>query len=326
MQAVVLKKGEKPLVFTNFENQIGSISHAYRVLDRRYEVLDVVDKDEFGYSKYVIIKDDDGKVDMIHIKDCHNITEEYGFVYKNYLTNVKKGDILDKDTLVYHSTAYDENLNLTYGTNLKAIYYPMKGITYEDGIVISESAAKKLTHYTITEVTVSINTNDVLLNLYGDDTHYKCLPEIGSYTKDGVVCARRRLDYNTMLRSMTNESLRNIDSPDTLFYARGEVVDIQVFCNNTKEALSKNDYNSQILDILADQEICNEKLFETIDKLRSSGAEMSDDLSYQYARIKDMMDESKRYIINGSSFDNLVVKIKVKEEHPAKIGSKITNR
>jgi hypothetical protein len=125
---------------------------------------------------------------------------------------------------------------------------------------------------------------------------------------------------------MTNESLRNIDSPDTLFYARGEVVDIQVFCNNTKEALSKNDYNSQILDILADQEICNEKLFETIDKLRSSGAEMSDDLSYQYARIKDMMDESKRYIINGSSFDNLVVKIKVKEEHPAKIGSKITNR
>ena len=326
MQAVVLKEGQCPRVFSNFENQIGEISHAYRKLDQDCEVVEIVSRDEQSFNKDILVKRADGVLDVINIRDSHNITEEYGFVYHDMIPNVRKGDTLKAGTVVYRSSSYDEELNLTYGTNIKAIYYPMKGITYEDGIVISESAAKKLTHYTISEVVVSINTNDILLNLYGDENHYKCLPEIGQYTKNGVICARRRLDYSTMLRNMTNESLSEIDSPDTCFYSRGQVVDIEVFCNNDKDILAKNEYNSQILSFLADQEISQEQLLEKINFFLDQGLELSDDLSYQYARIKDMLTTGKRYIINGSSFDNLVVKVKIKEEHPAKIGSKITNR
>lgn len=326
MQAVVLKNGQKPRVFTNFENQIGEISYAYRKLDRDYTIIDIIDKDDTKMNRVIIMIDSDSNLDMINIQDCHNITEEYGFVYINYLTDAVIGDVLPKDTVVYHSTAYDQSLNLSYGTNLRAVYFPMLGVTYEDGIVISETAASKLTHYTVTEVMVSVNTNNILLNLYGDESHYKCLPDIGSYTKDGIVCGRRVIDYNTMMRTMTTDALMTLDETDTCFYASGQVVDIQVFCNKEKEILAKNEYNSQILDILADQEIYQERMFELINKLKDQGVTLSDELSYQYSRLKDIIEDGKKYVSDNSAFDNLVIKIKIKEEHAAKIGSKVTNR
>ena len=43
----------------------------------------------------------------------------------------------------------------------------------EDSIIISETAARKLGSMLISTCEISLNNNDIMLNLYGDDSNYK---------------------------------------------------------------------------------------------------------------------------------------------------------
>mgnify|MGYP001764587240 CR=1 FL=1 len=56
---------------------------------------------------------------------------------------VKPGDVVKKDQTVA-DTNFSRNGTLALGTNLRTAYIPFRGYNFEDGIVISESAAKKL--------------------------------------------------------------------------------------------------------------------------------------------------------------------------------------
>lgn len=75
-------------------------------------------------------------------------------LYNNYPLNdakgvmhsialVKVGDTVKKGQVVA-DTNYSKNGTLALGTNLNVAYIPFKGYNFEDGIVISESAARKL--------------------------------------------------------------------------------------------------------------------------------------------------------------------------------------
>ncbi len=57
---------------------------------------------------------------------------------------VKVGDKVQKDDVIADSN-FTKNGTLAIGTNLRAAYLPWKGYNFEDGIVLTESAAKKLT-------------------------------------------------------------------------------------------------------------------------------------------------------------------------------------
>lgn len=79
-------------------------------------------------------------------------TKEIGFldnyptVEGNFLSHkllVKPGDNVVKGQLLAELSFTKDNA-MAYGTNLKIAYMPYKGLNFEDGIVISESAAKKL--------------------------------------------------------------------------------------------------------------------------------------------------------------------------------------
>ena len=91
--------------------------------------------------------------DEIHIasgKETHRVQ-----LYNNFPVNdptamlhsepiVKEGDKVAKGQVVADSN-YTRNGSLALGTNLRVGYIPYKGYNFEDGIVISEGAAKKLT-------------------------------------------------------------------------------------------------------------------------------------------------------------------------------------
>jgi DNA-directed RNA polymerase subunit beta' len=64
------------------------------------------------------------------------------FLHSNSL--VKPGDKVKKGQVIADSNFTDKGA-LAIGTNLRAAYIPYKGYNFEDGIVITESAAKKLT-------------------------------------------------------------------------------------------------------------------------------------------------------------------------------------
>jgi DNA-directed RNA polymerase subunit beta len=58
---------------------------------------------------------------------------------------VRVGDLVDPDTLLAKSNFTDDKGTTALGLNLRTAYIPYKGMNFEDAVVISEGAAKKLT-------------------------------------------------------------------------------------------------------------------------------------------------------------------------------------
>lgn len=90
---------------------------------------------------------------MIKIKDDKGKTHEVQY-YHNFPLNgdvplhsdlrIKAGDKVKEGQLLADSN-FTQGGTLAIGRNLKTAFLPYKGLTFEDGVVISESAAKKLT-------------------------------------------------------------------------------------------------------------------------------------------------------------------------------------
>lgn len=111
------------------------------------------------------------KDDAIVVKDKHGQSHEYQ-VYKNYPLNDAKS-VLDSTPLVkvgdhvkegqtIADTNYSRNGVIALGTNVRVGYIPYKGYNFEDGIVISESAAQKLASVHLHKHNVSVDSDTVL--------------------------------------------------------------------------------------------------------------------------------------------------------------------
>jgi len=139
-QAIALTHREKPLVQTRsdqpsrtFEQGIGEfVSHASPVAG----VIEKVNKDS------IIIKDKKGTRHEVQTYDDFPLNDDKSLLNSHPL--VKAGDEV-KAGQVIADTNFTRGGTLALGTNLRVAYMPWKGYNFEDGIVISQTAAKKLT-------------------------------------------------------------------------------------------------------------------------------------------------------------------------------------
>jgi hypothetical protein len=140
-QALPLVNREAPLVQTVGENGKDSMESVVGPLmgglkAKQGGVIKAVRKD--GIS----IQYDDGTSSMI---DMYN---NFPYARKTYIRNtpqVKAGQRIKKGDLLATSNFTDDKGTMALGTNLRTAYLNYKGAVFEDAIVISESAAKKLT-------------------------------------------------------------------------------------------------------------------------------------------------------------------------------------
>jgi DNA-directed RNA polymerase beta subunit len=326
-QAVVLTHGEIPKVFTRFENQVGKVSSSYIQMKEDCNVIKIIARNNRRYSVIVQYKESK-KVDVIQLTTATNLTEDYGYI--NNIPELEDWETIteiNKGTLLSNSTAYDDCMNLKYGVNLKTVYYANAGMTFEDSIVISETAAKKLSHATVSKFQIPVNSNDLLLNLYGDKEHYRGLPQIGEEIRGGILCGRRRMVNMTMASQLNDDALCKMTSTDAVYYGHGVVDDIFVYCNRNVEDLNDPVYE-QLRDIIYRQEAYDEELVKTLAPYREQGL-LTADASFAYTRAKDSIeteDSPKKKWLSENSFDNMVIEVTVVEEKPAMVGSKITNR
>src|SRR5699024_9387051 len=119
----------------------------------------------------------------------------------------------------------------------------------EDAIVISESAAKKMSSYFVRNVKVTINTNDIPLSLYSDfyDGVYKSFPEIGEEVQNGILMATRRLSNSSVASDFIDNRMFKTLKDDKIYQVEGKVVDIDIYNNENIEKLAKQNYSSQLL-------------------------------------------------------------------------------
>ena len=196
------------------------------------------------------------------------------------------------------------------------------------GIVISDIAAKKLSSYFVHNVTVSLNTNDLLTNRYGGKNFYKCFPDIGEETKDTILCCMRRMAYKDnpfKLVKMNNHLPEDIDRP-----VDGTVIDIKVICNIPEDKFDEEmnkPYNKQIYKYyLEEREYYNNFVKYLTNIINTRGSKISDDLIHYYNRFKMLSDPKVKFRLDDNLFDHIVLKFTVLVKHPVTEGSKLAGR
>lgn len=154
-QAISLKHREEPLVQVatangkkTMEEIIGNESAIKSPIDG---VVKSVSDDEIVLTT----KTGDVKIGLYN---------HYSLNRKSYLhhyAQVKKGDKVTEGQLLADSN-FTKNGVLALGTNLRAAYIPYKGLNFEDGIVISESASEKLTSEHIHKKSLDTDQNTIM--------------------------------------------------------------------------------------------------------------------------------------------------------------------
>lgn len=140
-QAIGLKNREAPLVQTKtdstdpehtFEKLVGHFATARATADGKVTAI----KDG-----KIHISGKEGKSE-VHLYDHFPLNDPKGMMHSTPLVQV--GDSVKRGQVIADSN-FTKDGALAIGTNLRVGYVPYKGYNFEDGIVISESASKKLT-------------------------------------------------------------------------------------------------------------------------------------------------------------------------------------
>jgi len=324
-QCVQIEGAETPIMFTRFENEIGKHTTGYKRLVGNWHIVTKIYKNKYNYAMIVQNVDTD-EIDVVFRSEARWLTEHYCSKLDNHIIDSLKDDEEISNKVIYKDLNYDNMLNFQYGTNLNAVYLTYKGYSNEDAIIISESAANKMATYYLKKIRVNVNTNDLLINLYGNKKEYKSFPDIGEEIKNGLLLSRRRINYSKSLNELRD--LKHPLTEDSKYYASGKVVDIDIFSNIVIDVLESQVYNKQIVHYINKNNEFYKNFIEYIDTIKEELGEdvLSSEIKYYYHRYKIMTNNYINYIDNNRNFDGYLIELSILEKVPVKLGSKISGR
>ena len=338
LQRVVVEHTEFPYVFTNSENMFGHRStynvtakadlDVYRIIPK-FSKLDIPAKTQ--PTVIIFYNREREEYDLIYKQDVQNLPEKYGFQYDHHvLDELKEGDVLKKGTTLTRPTSYDEFDNYGFGQNVNFMYR-LDMYTIEDAIVVSDRFAKSFVSTEVELVKVTINENNFLGNLYGDDEHYKCFPDIGEEIKENKLCIWKMLNNSQILFDMKSSNMKRSMPSDTNFYNSGTIVDIDIYCNKERDQIPNTKYNQQILRYIDMDIEFHKEIYRVTQELIDSGAKVSNAIKDWNKRSWELLykDEQDGYKIkdeNNSVFSNIVIYFLVKRKVGLSRGQKLVGR
>ncbi len=328
--AIPLFNPEVPIISTGYENKFGDYSASIIKMNDDYEVLYKISKfSRIPNHAYVLIIRNvhTGKLDILQRTSYNHLTESYGYLYNNtVMDQLDEGYTIPRGEIVRSSKAYDNYMNRCDGVNLKVTYL-CQDKSMEDGIIISETAAKKLASPFISKIQILLNDNDIPLNIYGDSGSYKCIPDVGEKIQNGIICAIRRENQEDILYTQSVEMLKKILMSDTKYVVSGEdveIIDLDIYSNNP-DALRDKFSNNQLNYYYEEKQRYMFEIIKAVETLRSKGMT---DLSYD---LEKLYVESKRQFQNveyiyDKSFSGTMIELTVLERNIPAVGDKLSNR
>lgn len=336
-QFITLVNSQFPKVYFGAENTVGRHStgyckttddkKVYKKIVKHGEIIDESDIVDDPYVYMLFLYDEiQDEYSVVYRNPCEDLTEIFGYDYNNaVIDSYDEGDIIPKGTVLYKSTSYDDNMNYCYGQNAK-VMYTLDPSTFEDAGSMSDEFANNFIGPEVETIEVSLNDNDYLLNIFGKDVaHYRTLPKIGEYV-NGILCASRRQFNNQLLYDFRNSNLSRIIDGDSVYYVKGKVLDINVYCNNS--SLTDNVFNRDVLKYLNSQTEYWKDIFDTTEYIMNqSGSNFTREIRYLNKRAKEMLDmKESKWKEGDSDFSNLYLQILI-ERHPGcQAGQKFTAR
>lgn len=325
-QRIVLNNPEVPLLQTGYDSIFGKYSSSINKANCDYEIIAKISKFNIApeHHYFLIIRNENNEYDVIE-RICYNhITENYGYMYNNaYLDSLEVGSIINSGDTYKKSTDFDHLDNRQEGVNLITTYIACE-TTKEDGIIISESAAKKMSSPLLQNVRVGINTNDIPLNLYGDEINmYKVMPDIGEEC-NGTLIALRREKKEQILFAQSYHNLRKAMIGDEKFIGEGTIIDINIFCNN-QEIINDSVYYKQLDHYNRENRRFYTEIMNVCSSIQNTpGVTFSYELSKLFKTSKQVF--SGVDYIRDKRFSNIELEVVILRNCELRVGDKITNR
>ena len=331
-QHLTIDNPEFPFLYDGKENLIGAHSSFYSQTDKQYKVTHVIKKyNELLKGKcyiaiYILYCHKDDSYKLVERREVENLTENFGFDYRNdFLDNVEVGETIPKGTVLYKSTSYDDDMNVSFGVNGR-ILYGVHPAVQDDAMIISESFAQRMISNQINSITIPINENTIFLNLYGRNGNYQGLPNIGDTIKGGILAVTRNVKENRMFSDLRDSSLNVInEQSDTKFYANGEVIDINIYCNNP--SIKVNKVNKQLVQYWNDARWFYTEVYKVCKSIiNSQPAYVDKEINRWLRKSMDYLDTQALWAFNDNVFSNIMVEILTRKKEPIKIGRKLAGR
>lgn len=326
-QIICISKPEFPRVFTGIENKIGKYNKAYKRLNGTWEVKDKIYKfGKDGLYMLVLYNRVNDTYDLIEKKVVEDLTEKFGFKYNTTEMDKLEPGMTVSDKVIYKSTSYDDDMNYRMGVNANVMYVTEPS-TIEDAINIRRGWAESILTSEVDTATVSINQNDVFVNLYGDDDSFKAFPNIGEKVKNGTLCALRRVNYNHILYDFQSQNMREINMTDRDFVCgkNAIVYDIDIYCNNP-EGLPDNIFYHQLKYYYESIKVYAEKITEWCKNIKNSGSKYTDNIGFYKDKYQLYNNDDYKWSYKDKAFDNLVVKFKTMGTVSLSEGFKLVGR
>lgn len=331
-QSIQIEKAEIPYVYTGFENQISKYSTGYTKLESG-EDFTVIGKFVKNPLNYVLITKGNttGTYDVIHRRDAEHLTEEFGYKLNNeVMDSVEVGDVLNDGLVLNYDKSFTPNMNFKYGVNLKICYLPYEGNTNEDGLVVSQSTAEKMSSWFVKKTFINVNTNHIPLNLYGTREDYKSFPSVGERVRaDGKLMGTRIISHDTLINKFKDSRMDKDDKEDSVIFEHGEgiVIDIDMWNNNRTDALHKEIYNTQLAEEYDNLMRYYREAVDFLEPIMNNPEnKLSSDLLAYYNQIASYLDPLSEFERDGTKFENIVISFVTAFLKPLNIGSKITAR
>ena len=331
-QRVDLLEPEYPFISTGYENHYGIHSSSYVKSTSNMRILAKISKfsSNPNHHYYLITVDDNNVVDLIERKEFHYNTETYGYLYDTKcIDKYSVGDIIPSGTVIRKSKAFDEFDNHQDGINVLCNYIANPETT-EDAIVISESTRRKLSSPGFKKYDITINDNDIPLNLYGGlSGQYKVLPDIGEKILNGILCGIRKENKDESFFTQANNRLSMKMINDITYICEREdakVVDIDIWSNKTKEERDSRQYEAQLNYYIDDSiRFANEFIDIVTNYIDNSDYVKTPALTKMYLRCKELAD-NKQIMKDDKIFSNIYMEIIVYYPNLISECDKLTNR
>lgn len=308
-QSIPLTNGERPLVDTGNEDDL-----AENVLNDRYkfdngEVIRITDKE------VVILNTDTGNEISVPrrtaIQSVNNVS-----VYTE--PKVKVGDKVKKGDIIIGAIEIDKD-TVRSGLNTNVLFHAYHGLVNEDAVVVSESYAERMSHYSIIDIYIDVKTNSSITWIAPIGTKVKF--------KDEVVKTRKAVRLDEVNRLVNDKLLSPTDE--------GKTVDDFVVENNL---IIPNNIDDAVVSDVVIQRNDNPKIRKgtKIDyTFSNTSIPVIDEYLKNYDR-KVIYDNYPEYIaadtINEVNMENksakvvYTVKVRLIEKNKLGLGDKLTSR
>lgn len=257
---------DEVLIKTGIEYELGKYINDIRVENDCIVKAIVPRYREYG-SKYIPTytllveyeEDGDFYLDYINVDTYRSNHNFFGYELTptEDFNNIEYNSSLVKDTVLATTSSLGNQGDYQYGINANTAFMSHPSVA-EDGFVVSESFLQKLKFSSISKRIINLTKDSIPINLYGDNTRFKFIPDIGDRVReDGLLCAIRAKNDWLSVADLNTRSISEVDFTfDTLTYVNTDsiVIDVQVIKGN----YTRNEFSAKMseqLDMYAEMGI-----------------------------------------------------------------------